>query len=43
MIVVTVTGPAIAIALVVGYLGINSIAEWLRDQFKGKDDDRDRR
>lgn len=38
--IVVITGPAIAALLVIGYLGVNSIVEWVRDQFKEKDDNK---
>ena len=39
MIVITVTGPAVAAIALIGYFGINSIVNWVADLFKGNDDD----
>ena len=37
---ITITGPAVAIIAVIGYLGINSIANWVSDLFR-KDTEKD--
>ena len=38
---IQVTGPAVAIVLVVGYLGVNVIATWIGDQLFKKAKERD--
>ena len=43
LIVITVTGPAVAAIALIGYFGINSIVNWVADLFKGNDDDQNRK
>ena len=42
VIVVTLTGPAVVAIAAIGYIGINAIVNWIGDQFKDKDDDKNK-